>query len=470
MEEKVVLQEFERLQQNHMTEPYPQIAKRVSTLKRIERLLQQNAESIAEAIKTDFDHRSENETLLLEIFPLINSLRYCRKKLRKWTKPEKRHVSWLFKPARAKLFPQPLGVVGIVVPWNYPLYLALEPAAYALAAGNKVMIKLSELSPALGQLLKQLISESNLDHDLSIINGDVDISKAFVSLPFGHLLFTGSTKVGKQVMKAASEHLTPVTLELGGKSPVIISTTTNKNILSRLFFAKTLNAGQTCIAPDYLLIPAGWEALIEEQYKIFINKHYPSIMNNADYSAIISESHQQRLIALLEDAKAQGARVVEVGSTSEKPQQNQKMPVYLVFDIKPSMRLAQEEVFGPILPVISYQHFSEVLHYLNERPKPLACYYFGSDKAQINHLKFETLSGSLVINDCLMQVSIDDLPFGGVGNSGMGHYHGQEGFNTFSKLKPLFIQGRFSTTGFLYPPYGKLLRILLRLVSGVRFK
>lgn len=453
------------LQALQKAEPFPSIETRKRCLIALKKGLQNHAYTLAKAINKDFSHRSEEETLFCEIFTTITAINFVLSHLKQWMNKRKRKVSWQFMPAYAYLLPQPLGVVGIMVPWNYPIFLSLVPAIYALAAGNKVMIKMSELSPNLGQALHTLIHSLGLHDEISVINGDVELSKSFASLPFNHLLFTGSTRVGKEVMRAASDNLTPVTLELGGKSPAIVSKTMPKQFLNRLFMGKMFNAGQTCIAPDYLLIPSEWQQTITEALEAFIQKHYPQIMQNKDYSAIISETHKKRLLALVDDARAKGARVHEFGSIQEG---NSKLPVYLLFDVSKDMAVMQEEIFGPIIPVLTYTTFDEALSFVNAAPNPLALYYFGEDSQEITQIQQQTLSGALVINESLIHAAVDDLPFGGVGFSGMGRYHGQEGFDTFSQLKPVMVQRRFSSMSMMYPPYGRMMRLFLRWVGGIK--
>lgn len=455
---------FEGYKNKSQLFPYPSLVTRKETLKQLKKALQENADELAMAVSQDFSHRSKEETLLLEIFPVINAIDYCLGHCKSWMAERKRKVSWLFKPAYAYLLPQPLGVVGIVAPWNYPLFLALVPAVYALAAGNRVMIKMSELTPQTAKLLNDLIQKMKLNDYLFIMDGDVEVAKKFVSLPFGHILFTGTTEVGKKVMKAASENLTSVTLELGGKSAAILSHSMRMDYLKRLFMGKLFNAGQTCVAPDYLMVPKGWENKITVLFSQLIDEYYPKLMANDDYSAIISNDHKDRLLDLIEDAKLKGADIEQFGDLKAK---GRKIPFYLVFNLNENMRLMQEEIFGPILPVVTYDDFDEALAYINAKPNPLALYYFGEDKREMKKLRRGTLSGALIINDTLMHVAIDDLPFGGVGYSGMGCYHGQEGFDSFSKLKPVFVQRKFSSATWFYPPYGKFLKIFLQKFVGI---
>ncbi|MDP1604521.1 MAG: coniferyl aldehyde dehydrogenase [Legionella sp.] len=458
---------FEKQNKSFQINPYPSINDRLVNLLIIKRLLQTRAMDLVKAVNQDFSHRSDKETLFLEISPAINAIDYCLKNLKKWTKPQKRQVSWYLKPSEASVIAQPLGVVGIIVPWNYPIYLSIVPLAYAIAAGNNVMVKFSELTPITGNTFNKLFKSLSLSQSVTIINGGVDVAKAFASLPFGHLLFTGSTAVGKDVMAAASKNLTPVTLELGGKSPAIISASVNTKYLERLFMGKLFNAGQTCIAPDYLLIPPDFEPQLEASFAEFINSHYPSLMDNDSYTSLISEHHKERLDQLLLDAKAKGARIVQFG---DKQENSRKFPVCLLFNVNNSMRIMQEEIFGPLLPVATYKTFPEAVDVINSMPNPLALYYFGDNKEEINLIQFHTLSGALTINDTIMHLAIDDLPFGGVGQSGLGQYHGYEGFLTFSKLKPLYKQRRISPVSWFYPPYGKLIDYFLRYFAGIKFK
>lgn len=458
---------FEILRDQQQKKPYPSWKERIRVLASLKKHLQEQAESFAHAISDDFSHRARGETLSMEVFFTLRAIHFCLKNTKKWMKKRRRKVPWLFKPAYAYLFPQPLGVIGIMVPWNFPLYLALVPAAYALAAGNRVMIKVSELTPSTGRALLRLIKSAKLEDYVAVVNGDVETAKKFAGLPLGHLLFTGSTSVGKKVMEAASKNLTPVTLELGGKSPAVVSKTVHPSHFERLFIGKLLNAGQTCVAPDYLFIPQGWEEKIEQTFAAFIEKHYPQLINNSDYTAIISEHHRERLLKIVEDAGQKGAKVTAFG---ELEAEGRKLPAYLIFNVKQDMLVMQEEIFGPVFPVMVYQSFAQVIDFINSQPCPLSLYYFGKDEEEIGQLLHQTLSGGIVINDTLTQTAIDDLPFGGVGASGMGFYHGREGFDTFSQLKPVFVQRRISALRYLYPPYGYLLRFFLKTIGKIKFQ
>lgn len=430
-------------------------------LLRLERLLRQHQELLCRTISEDFGHRPRTETLLLELFPSLQALRHARKNLERWVRPERRRVGIWFKPGRAEVRYQPLGVVGIIVPWNYPLYLAIAPLAGALAAGNRVMLKLSELTPRFSDLLANLIAkEFSVDH-LHICTGGPDVGREFSRLAFDHLLFTGSTAVGREVMQAAARRLTPLTLELGGKSPVIVTPGFNLVVAARrIVFGKFVNAGQTCIAPDYVLAPKeALEALLTE-VRHAARSLYGDV-GTSDYASIVNERHYSRLQSLLDDATAQGARI-EPLLASAAPPSARRFPPVAVIGATPSMRVLQEEIFGPILPIIGYRTLDEAIEYINERPRPLALYIFDSDRSRADELIARTASGGVTINDTLLHVGQDDLPFGGLGESGFGRYHGVEGFRTFSQVRSIFRQGMFAPTALMYPPYGgRLARRLL---------
>lgn len=399
---------------------------------------------LCQAVSKDFGHRSAHETMLLELTPITRSIEYSLKNLAAWMEPRDSEVPIWLKPAKARLLPQALGVVGIVSTWNYPLQLSLMPLISALAAGNRVMLKLSELTPRTNEWLMKIANEIFSLQDVQMIVGGKEISEWFVSLPFDHLFFTGSTAVGKQVLLTASQNLVPVTLELGGKSPAIIApyyplTSAVNHILT----GKLVNAGQTCIAPDYVFLPQGAESLFVEQSKRFVEKRYPGLPYHADYTTIISPFHVNRLQALLEDARAKGAQIVPLSSSPSDIEGRKLIPT-LIFNVSQDMRVMQEEIFGPILPVMTYLHIHDVLHYLKERPKPLAMYLFDNNCRRITDVLTRTVSGGVTLNDTLWHAALDTLPFGGVGDSGMGKYHGKAGFDTFTHYKSIFIQSDFN--------------------------
>ena len=372
--EQVKLQ-FNQLQHQWHEHGELSIDARRERLERLMNLLQSHCQEIAVAVKEDFSHRSITETYFLEIFPTIQAIKYCKKHLKKWSKPRKKAISFLFKPAKAYVQPQALGVVGNMSPWNYPVYLALVPAIYALSAGNRVMIKFSELTPKTGKLLEELIHNWFPEGDFCIINGDIDVAKCFSSLPFGHLIFTGSTQVGRQIMATASHQLTPVTLELGGKSPAVISDICSENLLDRLLVGKCFNAGQTCIAPDYVLMSSALADKFPDIVRTFLSNRYANMPNDEHYSSIITSQHFQRLIDMVVDAKEKGATVIEFGVANQKAK---KFPLTLIFQPTNDMKIMQEEIFGPILPVLTYEAFSDVIKTIKNHANPLVIYYFGN--------------------------------------------------------------------------------------------
>ncbi|OQS39393.1 coniferyl aldehyde dehydrogenase [Chromobacterium haemolyticum] len=459
--------EFSRLHRLSRASAFPPLGLRQDWLKRLESMLQDNRQAFVDAISQDFGHRSAVETRLAELFPSLEAIRYARRRLRRWMRPERRGVSLWFQPAGNCVMPQPLGVIGVVVPWNYPLFLALGPVVSALAAGNRVMVKMSEYTPATGALLQRLAARYLGPDVMAVVNGDAELAQDFTRLPFDHLFFTGSTSVGRHVMRAAAENLTPVTLELGGKSPVIVARGVDlRHAAEAIVAGKMLNAGQTCVAPDYVLVnDKDREALLEELRRA-ARRAYPSLADNPDYSAIINERHCQRLLQWLEEARAAGAEVEQINPAAEDWRPSRKFPLTLVQGCPEDATLLREEIFGPILPVLSYDKFDEALAYVNARPRPLALYLFDRDTLRIEKTLRETVSGGVAINDIALQVVQEDLPFGGVGPSGMGHCHAKEGFMAFSKLKPVFRQSRWAGTALTRAPYGagveRLLKWMLR--------
>ena len=432
--------------------PLPCAQTRRQWLNALRDVLAGNQQALVEAISADFGNRSADETLLAEIMPSLHGIRYARRHLRGWMKPSRRRVGLAFQPASARVIYQPLGVVGIIVPWNYPLYLAIGPLVGALAAGNRVMLKMSESTPATGALLQRLLAQVFPEDQVAVVLGDVEVGKAFARLPFDHLLFTGATHIGRDVMHAAADNLTPVTLELGGKSPAIVSATVPlADAAERIAFGKTLNAGQTCVAPDYVLVPRARLKGFVDAYREAVQRLYPSLADNPDYTAIINARQLTRLQDYLDDARAKGAQVVQLFTEA----QQRRMPHCLLLEVNEHMRVMHEEIFGPLLPIIPYDELDEALAYVNARPRPLALYYFGYDRPEQQQVLDSTHSGGVCLNDTLLHVAQDDLPFGGIGPSGMGHYHGREGFLTFSKAKSVFAKQRFNAARLVYPPYGK---------------
>jgi len=453
---------FLRQRAAYFRDPYPNAAQRRAQLDRLIKTVLARQDEIASALDRDFGGRSKAEVRYAEILTSLRSLRHARRHLKQWMKSRPAPVPLPFQIARAWVMPQPLGVVGIVVPWNYPLFLTMGPIAAALAAGNRVMLKLSEFAPATSSVLAALFGETFPDEVVTVVEGDAEAAKAFVRLPFDHLLFTGSVAVGCQVMREASANLTPVTLELGGKSPVLVAADAELAAAAgSIVHGKFLAAGQTCIAPDYLLVPADRTEELVRALQAEIEKQYPRAAENPDYTSVINEKQYARLSTYLDEARAAGVRMVETGAP-----RGCKLPPTLVIDPPDHLRLMQEEIFGPILPIKPYRTLEDAIRYINERPRPLVLYLFTRNPQVMDDVLKRTTSGGVAINDTLLQIAIEDLPFGGVGASGMGHYHGLSGFETFSKLKPVFRRGGFSLAASLRAPYGRLhdrvMRFLIR--------
>ena len=457
---------LQKQRQAHFDNPFPSYQQRRENLQKLEQILVDNQDAIAEAISKDFGNRAIEESKLLEIFLSIDGFRYCRKRLKKWMKPQKRDVSIWFAGASNKVIPQPKGVVGIVAPWNYPLFLVMGPLASALAAGNRCMVKMAANSSTLCNLLHGLIS-AKFDEDTVALLPGVRGSD-FTTLPFDHVIFTGSAETGRTVMRAAAEHLTPVTLELGGKSPTIIDGNFDlETAASRMLFAKFMNAGQTCVAPDYLFLPRGkLDSFVETAQQIMAER-YPDI-GNGQFTTVIDDSSYQRLIATMEDARNKGARLVNLAPQHAPDPEKRLLPPHLVLDVSDDMMIMQEEIFGPLLPVKTYDNLDDVLAYIKRHDRPLGLYLFTNDKALQDRVIKQTSSGGVSINDCSFHVAQHDMPFGGVGASGMGHYHGYEGFVEFSKMRPVFSQFRFTALPLLYPPYGKTFNTLYKLMIKLK--
>ncbi len=459
---------LERIKLAARTHGAPAYDARIESLEKLERALLKRNDAIAQAIARDFGHRSRHETFVADLFLVLSAIRHTKQHLRDWMEAEDRDTSWVFLPATCQIVHQPLGVIGIISPWNYPVQLALVPLVTALAAGNRAMIKPSELVPETAELLRDLVTEAFPEDQVAVITGGPEVGEAFAKLPFDHLVFTGSTRVGKIVMRAASENLVPVTLELGGKSPTIVGRDFNTRAAAeRIMAGKTYNAGQTCIAPDYVMVPAGSRDAFVDACRAAVAKMYPTLEKNPDYTAVINDKHYARVRAYVDDARARGATVVELKPATDATEAaSRKMAPTLVLDPTEEMLCMQEEIFGPVLPVLTYTTLDEAIAYVNAHPRPLALYYFGHDRDAIDRVVSETISGGVTINETMLHFAQDDLPFGGVGPSGMGHYHAHEGFLTLSKAKPIFRQSRINATGLLRPPYGKLADGMLNLLLG----
>ena len=461
---------FHALHDASRTDPAADLALRLDRLKRLRTAIFRNEKRFAEAISADFGHRSAVETTMAETLFLLTEIKHAKSHLKRWMTPRPIPTMVQFWPAKNRLFPQPLGVIGIMAPWNYPLQLTLAPAIGAIAAGNRVMIKPSELTPRFAALLKEIVAESFAPAEMIVTDIADETAKVFASLPFDHLVFTGSTRVGRLVAEAAGRNLTPVTLELGGKSPAIVDRSADLDeAAERIIYGKLLNAGQTCIAPDYALVPD--DALQDFAGKLqgHIRRMFGTDPHNKDYTSVISERHYARLEALLDDALAKGATVMQTAPAGDPAWKDQrKFPPTIVVGATPDMAIMQEEIFGPVLPVIGYRDAAEPIAFVNAHDRPLALYWFGKDEAAREAVLSRTVSGGVTVNDCLFHITQVNQPFGGVGPSGSGAYHGEWGFNAFSKLKPVFYRSPFNRLADLYPPYGakiKRLEKMLRFLS-----
>ncbi|MEE2733597.1 MAG: coniferyl aldehyde dehydrogenase [Pseudomonadota bacterium] len=448
--------------------PMPSAEERISTIKRMKNAIIRHEDALVEAVNRDFGSRCPTETRFVELVSLVEVIKYHVKNVRKWMKPEKRSMPVNMRPAKAKVIRQPLGVVGIIVPWNYPYFLALDAAIAALTAGNRVMIKMSEFTPHSADAMKAMLAEIYPEEQVAVITGEADVGIAFTKLPFDHLIFTGSTNVGKHVMAAAAENLTPVTLELGGKSPVIIHESfPMKEAAERISWGKCINAGQTCVAPDYILVHRSQKDEFARVFSDVVSNWYPTKLNNEDYTSVVNERQLNRLKSYLKDAEEKGAKVVPINPAREDFSTSGKMPMTMVFDTTPDMLIEQNEIFGPLLMVRTYDNLEEAVHYVNDRPRPLALYYFDYDQARVDYVMTHTHAGGGCVNDTLTHVAVEDVPFGGIGPSGMGHYHGYEGFLTFSKSKGIVQKGKINPTKLLFPPWNRRIH---KMVLKMAFK
>ncbi|WP_394294049.1 coniferyl aldehyde dehydrogenase [Aeromonas rivipollensis] len=446
-------EQVNRLKQACQAHPMPSLEQRRNRLSALKGALLAHKQPLCDALALDYGQRSDYDSLVADILPCVMQINYSLKRLKGWMRPARRHPGLLLAPARVEVHYQPLGVIGIMVPWNFPVMLSLGPLIGAIAAGNRAMIKLSELTPHTNALLRTLLAQVFGDDEVVVIEGDAGLAAAFSTLPFDHLLFTGSTAVGRLVMAAAAPQLTPLTLELGGKSPCLIAPDMPLALaVERMIFGKSLNAGQICVAPDYVLLPRGQEQAFIEAYQAHFRRLYPKGLDSPDYGSIINRAQYERLTAWLAEAKQAGAQVHPCASPAQNDGARRLVP-HLLTEVPGHCQLMQQEIFGPLLPLVPYDSIDEALAYIAARPRPLACYLMSLDPALQSRLIRETHAGGMAINECLFQVAADDAPFGGIGPSGMGHYHGHEGFLTFSKAKTVLRRGRFSAGTLIHPPY-----------------
>lgn len=449
----------------------PNIAwlKRKENLKKLGSIIKDHESDFINAISKDFGNRASEETIIAEMLVIQGGINHALKHTPKWMRTRKAPTALQFKPAYNRVIPQPLGVIGIMSPWNYPLQLAVMPLIGALGAGNRAMIKPSEYTPLFSKLLKKVLGKVFSEDEVYVALGGVDVATCFSSLHFDHLIFTGSTNVGRIVAKSAAENLVPCTLELGGKSPAIIDKSANlKTAVARLTNAKLLNAGQTCVAPDYLLMPKSQVSDFASAMISQAETFYPKFAGNKDYTSIIADSHYARLQNLLEDAENKGAKI-RVAGNDDKQQlaKERRIPLTIVTETTPDMKIMQEEIFGPLLPILESESLNESLEYISRRDRPLALYWFGKNKNKLNQVLKESISGGVTINDATWHVIQEDIPFGGVGPSGMGAYHGEVGFRTFSHMKGVFFQSKFSQGNKLHPPYGPMASKMINLMKKI---
>jgi coniferyl-aldehyde dehydrogenase len=446
-------------------QPFPDLALRRDRLGRMIALLQSARTGLCAAVAADFGRRSADNTLAFDILPPLNALKYARDNLPRWLRPQRRRCNFPYNltGARAEVGYIPLGVVGNISPWNFPVTLALCPMGGILAAGNRVMLKPSELTPHTSALLQQLISARFDRDEVAVLTGEADFAAHFSQLPFDHLLFTGSTSVARHIARAAAEGLVPTTLELGGKSPVIVGAAADlDDVAEKLLFAKTLNAGQICLAPDYVLVQRGQREALLEKLQAAAVRLFPAGASSPDYVNIITARHAERQRSLLSQAAADGNRVVPLWPAASAATDEVRcvVPTAVLIDNRASA-IMQEEIFGPLLPMLEYSDLDEAIGEILQRPRPLALYYLGRNRADIARLKTDVACGGMVVNDLLFHFLQDDLPFGGIGASGMGNYHGREGFERFSHAKAIYTQAPFDVGSLLRPPYTRRFRFLV---------
>lgn len=454
---------FESQKTAYRANPMPSAHERIERLARLRRVIVQNQDAFAKAISEDFGNRSIEESKIGEVMTCLDSIDYVSKNISKWMKPSKRSMNLLHQPTKGWVAYQPLGVVGIMSPWNYPLLLSISPLICALSSGNHAMIKISSASAHFGALLEKVLAEVFPENLVAVVNGGGVISDTFCRIPFNFLVFTGSSAIGKTVMAAAAENLTPVLLELGGKSPALIHPSFPiADAAERLAFGKLWNAGQTCVAPDFVLVPRGKTAEFVGQMRKYMSQLYPSLLNNPDFTSIVNSKQYDRLQRYLDDAREKGAKIIEINPANENLSHTHKIAPTLITNISPDMLVAQEELFGPLLLVVEYDELEDAIDYINDRPRPLALYYFDYNEDRAQYLMNHTHSGQFGINTMLTHIVHSDLPFGGVGNSGMGKYHAHEGFLTMSHARSVLQVGKLYSVKLLFPPFNKPQHALLK--------
>ncbi|MBZ5708644.1 coniferyl aldehyde dehydrogenase [Nannocystis pusilla] len=442
---------------------------RKQRLQRAIDLVVSNKDRFAQALSADFGHRSATQSMVTDIMSTVKSLKHALKNVDRWMRPEKRKLDFplALLGARAHVEYQPKGVIGVISPWNFPVYLTFAPLAQIFAAGNRAMVKPSEYTPRTAETMRELAAQYFPEHELAFVLGGPGVGKAFAGLAFDHLIFTGGTGIARHVLHAAADNLVPTTLELGGKSPVIVGESADLARTSeRVAMGKMLNAGQICLAPDYLLVPKAKEASVVAALQQAVARLYPTLLANDDYTSVVDSRHRERLQGLIDDAKARGAEVIAVNPGNEDfaAASGNKMPLHIIRNTTPEMRVMREEIFGPILPIMTYNRTEEAIAHVNAGERPLALYYFGTDPDEERRVVERTVSGGVTLNDVIFHAMAEDLPFGGIGPSGMGSYHGFDGFKTFSHTKAVYRQPNLDLAGLagLKPPYGEKTRKALK--------
>lgn len=441
------------LQTAYKADPMPSAADRIDRLKRLETALLNYEDALVEAISEDFSYRSPGESKNFDVTGTIAAIRTTRRHVKKWMKRRRVSTPLYLKPARAFIQPQPKGVIGVVSPWNFPIFLSIIPIAEAFGAGNRVMLKPSELCPRTSEVLTEMLSSSFGPDEIQIANGDSSVGQAFVDLQLDHIIYTGSTTVGRKVAEAAGRNLVPVTLELGGKCPLIIGEHADLDrAVERLVYSKYLSGGQICIAPDYVLVPKDMKDALIKATKAKIEDFYGDYVTCKSYSAIVNDRHVARVEGLIQSARDAGAEVIQAKSSSQSD--TRKIPPTIVVEPPMDTDLMKEEIFGPVLPVLTYSSRYEAQEIIAHNPDPLALYIFSNNKEEKNYWIKQSKSGGACVNEALFHVITDTLPFGGVGASGQGVYHGRAGFDEFSHLKSVFVQPKLNAMFLFNPPHG----------------
>lgn len=456
-----VAQVLARQQAASLAEGPPSAQVRIARIDRVIRLLLDHQQALCEALAKDFTWRSHDQSLMADVLLPVQGLKYARDHVHRWMRPQRRKAElgsgWL--GARAEIRYQPLGTIGIIAPWNFPIAIALGPLAEALAAGNRAILLFSDQSPATAGLLIELLAEQFDDTQVAAFIGGAELGAAFSAMPLDHLVFTGSPRVGRLVMRAAAQNLTPLTLELGGKSPTVIGRGADlENAARRIWGGKGISAGQACIAPDYVLVHEDDCERLLTCMQVELRRLFPTLLNNPDYTAMATPGQYRRMQACLQDARERCVRMIEVNPANEDLSASRKIAPTLLVDPPDTTLAMQEEVFGPLLPIRSYRHLDEALDYINAHPRPLALYYFGDNRAEARYVLERTHSGGACINEVMQHLFQNDLPFGGCGHSGFGRYRGGYGFKAFSLERSVFTPPLWDVMGVLRPPYGKLFR------------